>query len=603
MALIFTPSSALSFCFKSKLTHRIKPCPKSFPTLPTKCLSRPVLASTSVKNVTRRTGNHHANLWDDDFIQSLPKLPYDAPQYRERADRLVGEVKDMFNAAGAADSCADNILKRLQMVDKVERLGIGRHFEMEIAEALDYVYRFWNESSKDLNTAALGLRILRLHRYPVSSDVLEQFKAKDGQFLCCTTQIEGEIQCILNLFRASLIAFPNEKIMDEAQAFSTMYLKQILEKSHILGASLLKEITFNLEYRWRTNLPRLEARNYIDIYGENISWLMNMDNQTILYLAKLDFNILQSLYRPELQIISRWWRDSRLYKLDFCRHRHIEYLFQGCAITGEPKHLGFRIAFAKFSALATIVDDIYDTYGSIEELKHFTEAFKRWDSTPPDYLPEYMKITYSALYDGIIESAQEASKIQGYETLHNARKAWDDYLDAVMQEAQWIANGHIPNLKEYVENGRESSGSRTTTLQSLLTLDALPENEIQNIDHPSKFNYLFGLTLRLRGDTRTFKTEADRGEVASAIACYMKEHPESSEKDALKYLNFKLDEHLKELNLEYLKNDGVPNCIKDYAYDCSRCFEVFYKERDGFSISTKDMKNHVERILIEPIKM
>lgn len=99
------------------------------------------------------------------------------------------------------------------------------------------------------------------------------------------------------------------------------------------------------------------------------------------------------------------------------------------------------------------------------------------------------------------------------------------------------------------------------------------------------------------------KAEANRGEVTSSIACYLKEHPKSTEKDALKYLQFMLDEHLKELNLEYLKNDGVPVRIKDFAYDMSRCFEVFYKERDGFSISTKDMKNHVQQILIEPVEM
>lgn len=74
-----------------------------------------------------------------------------------------------------------------------------------------------------------------------------------------------------------------------------------------------------------------------------------------------------------------------------------------------------------------------------------------------------------------------------------------------MQEAKWISIGHMPNFKEFLENGRESSGSRVTTLQALLRSDVVLESEFQKIDHPSKFNYLFGLTLRLRGDTRTFK--------------------------------------------------------------------------------------------------
>ncbi|GLJ05740.1 hypothetical protein SUGI_0024280 [Cryptomeria japonica] len=302
-------------------------------------------------------------------------------------------------------------------------------------------------------------------------------------------------------------------------------------------------------------------------------------------------------------MISRWWKDSKLCKLDFCHHRQIEYHFSGCAITVEPKHSAFRIALAKFSTLATCIDDIYDTYGTLDELELFTKAVKRWDSPSTVQLPEYLKIAYCALYDAINESAREADKIQGRDTLHYARKAWDDYLDSMLREAKWLATRHIPNFQTYLKNGIESSASLTATLQALLTLDKISENDLQKVDYPSRFNDLLGLTLRLRGDTRTFKTEADRGEVASSIACYMRDNPESSEEDALKCINFMLEEHLKELNLEYLKHDNVPICIKDFAYDMSRCFQVFYKERDGFSISSKDMRDHVKEILIDPIKM
>lgn len=63
----------------------------------------------------------------------------------ERAERLIGEIKDMFNAmptAKSGKSCAENAFERLVMVDKVQRLAIDRHFQNEIREALDYVYRF-----------------------------------------------------------------------------------------------------------------------------------------------------------------------------------------------------------------------------------------------------------------------------------------------------------------------------------------------------------------------------------------------------------------------------------------------------------------------------
>ena len=56
-------------------------------------------------------------------------------------------------------------------------------------------------------------------------DVLEQFKDEKGQFGCSANKTEGEIRTVLNLFRASLIAFPGEKVMEEAEIFSAIYLK------------------------------------------------------------------------------------------------------------------------------------------------------------------------------------------------------------------------------------------------------------------------------------------------------------------------------------------------------------------------------------------
>ncbi|KAH9297638.1 hypothetical protein KI387_029320, partial [Taxus chinensis] len=95
-----------------------------------------------------------------------------AHYYSELAEKLIGEIKEVFNAMGATQigtPCAENICERLVMVDSIERLGIDRHFQKEITEQLDYVFRYWKKCDKDLNTTVLGLRILRLHRYEVSS--------------------------------------------------------------------------------------------------------------------------------------------------------------------------------------------------------------------------------------------------------------------------------------------------------------------------------------------------------------------------------------------------------------------------------------------------
>ncbi|KAH9297637.1 hypothetical protein KI387_029319, partial [Taxus chinensis] len=181
---------------------------------------------------------------------------------------------------------------------------------------------------------------------------------------------------------------------------------------------------------------------------------------------------------------------------------------------------------------------------------------------------------------------------------------WEVYIDSMMREAEWINVGYIPTLREYLDNGKVSSGIRITVLSSILLLDALlTEKVLSEIDYPSRFEELLGLTFRLRGDLQTFKAEANRGEVASCITSYMRDHPESIEEDAINYINELLDEFLKELNWEYLKASNVPTICEDHAYNISRCFQLFYKERDGFSISNQDMKNHVTKILVDPVAM
>ena len=74
--------------------------------------------------------------------------------------------------------------------------------------------------------------------------MFEHFKDKKGQFACSDIQTEGEIRSILNLFRASLIAFPGERAMEDAEFFSTIYLKEALQKIPV--CSLSREVRGNM---------------------------------------------------------------------------------------------------------------------------------------------------------------------------------------------------------------------------------------------------------------------------------------------------------------------------------------------------------------------
>ena len=65
-----------------------------------------------------------------------------APPFRDLAETLIEEIKILL-LSDMEDNCSDSddLMKRLQMVDIIECLGIDRHFQHEIKVALDYVYR------------------------------------------------------------------------------------------------------------------------------------------------------------------------------------------------------------------------------------------------------------------------------------------------------------------------------------------------------------------------------------------------------------------------------------------------------------------------------
>jgi len=70
--------------------------------------------------------------------------------------------------------------------------------------------------------------------------VLEHFKDQNGRFASSSIQTEGEMRSVFNLLRASLVAFPSEKVMEEAEIFSTTYLKESVQT--IPGSSLSRQV-------------------------------------------------------------------------------------------------------------------------------------------------------------------------------------------------------------------------------------------------------------------------------------------------------------------------------------------------------------------------
>lgn len=75
---------------------------------------------------------------------------------------------------------------------------------------------------------------------------------------------------------------------------------------------------------------------------------------------------------------SRWWKNLDVEtKLPYARDRIVELYFLTMGVYYEPQYALGRRILTKAIAFASLIDDTYDAYGTIEELEIFTDAIKR----------------------------------------------------------------------------------------------------------------------------------------------------------------------------------------------------------------------------------
>ena len=64
--------------------------------------------------------------------------------------------------------------------------------------------------------------------------------------------------------------------------------------------------------------------------------------------------------------------------MNFARDRLVENFLWALGVATDPSFSKIRRILAKIGALITVIDDIYDVYGTIDELVLFTEAVERF---------------------------------------------------------------------------------------------------------------------------------------------------------------------------------------------------------------------------------
>lgn len=73
----------------------------------------------------------------------------------------------------------------------------------------------------------------------------------------------------------------------------------------------------------------------------------------------------------------RWWKNLDLSKFTYPRDRVIEGYYASLGMYFEPQYSLARIMATKTLVMTSVIDDTFDAYGTIEELKLFTDAIQR----------------------------------------------------------------------------------------------------------------------------------------------------------------------------------------------------------------------------------
>nr|AIS39006.1 terpene synthase 1 [Salvia miltiorrhiza] len=521
----------------------------------------------------RRSGNYKPSLWDFTHIQSL-NTHYKEESHLNREAELILQVKMLLQDKMEA-------VEQLELIHDFKYLGLSYFFQQEIKQILSFIYIthacFHDNKTeeKDLYFTALGFRILRQHGFNVSQEVFDCFKNERGSDF--KESLAQDTKGMLQLYEASFLLREGEDTLELARQFSTKCLQRKLEEGgDEIDINLISWIRHSLEIplHWRTQ--NLEARWFLDAYARRPDM-----NPIVFELAKLDFNIVQATQQQELKDISRWWNNSCLAeKLPFVRDRLVESYFWAIALFESHENGYHRKTAAKIITLITALDDVYDIYGTLDELELFTDAIRRWDTESMNRLPYYMQLFYFVIYNLVSEMAYDILKEQGFISIPYLQKSWVNLVEAYLQEAKWYYSGYIPSMEEYLNNSMISIGAPTVISQVFFTLGTSKGKPV--VESFFKYNHIFrlsGMLVRLPDDLGTSRFEMKRGDVAKSIQCYMKER-NGSEKEAEEHVRFMIREVWKEMNTA-TATAAAPHDLVETAANLGRAAQFMYLDGDG----------------------
>ncbi|XP_020554144.1 germacrene-D synthase-like [Sesamum indicum] len=529
----------------------------------------------------RRSVKYHPSVWGDYF------LAYVSMEISATEEEELRRQKEMVRKVLARTP--DHLYHKLELIDAIQRLGVGYHFEEEIDKFLQFThdtYLEYSSKANDLRIVALRFRLLRQHGYPVSCDIFNKFIDGEGNFkVSLIKNVEG----MLELFEAAQFRIAGEKILEKALEFSSSNLESSLSN---MNSSLSTQVKEALKIPILKSSNRVGAKKFISIYQQNVS-----HSEILLNFAKLDFNIIQKTHQKELSDITRWWKDLDFAnKLPFARDRVVECYFWAVEVYFEPHYHIARKMLTKIINMTSILDDIYDVYGTLDDLQLFTDLIQRWDVHALEQLPSYMRICYEALSDVYIEMENELKKTDGSYRIQYAKEEMKKLVRAYLEEAKWSYNKDMPRMEEYMKVASVTSAYMMLLTTSLVGMGNLvTKKDFDWITSEPLLLLAFSTICRLTNDLVGYGFEKK----PTAVECYMNENGASKE-EAFAELQEQVTKAWKDMNQESLRPTvSISMPVLTRVLNFTRIPHLFYVEDDEYTNSEANIRSIIYSILVE----
>ncbi|KAK9673791.1 hypothetical protein RND81_12G190100 [Saponaria officinalis] len=548
----------------------------------------PTLGQCDNTDGARHLAQFQPDLWGDTFLAFT--LPHEETE-KQRKDE-VEVLKELVKKELVAND--KDPKETLVYIDAIQRLGVAYHFEEEIQVILQNFFnsiQYDDSYSNDLHYVSLRFRILREHGFRVSSDVFSKFKNEGNVKDTYRSDVKG----ILSYYEASQLKLRGENELDEALSYTSGLLSSFATDPNCCMAS---QVSHALKLPLFKHTPRLESTYQIKLYESNPS-----RDDTLLNLAKLDFNLLQVLHIKELQDITRWSESIGFStKLPpFSRDRLVEAYFWTLGAYYEPKYSRARIILNKLFKIISITDDIYDAYGTFPELQLFTDAIQRWDKSCGNLLPDYMKFFYEVVLDTFEEIEKELANEGRSYAVNYLRKEMKASCEAYMQEAKWCHEGYVPTFEEYMKNGIVSGGYYYLNAAAFTGMGEVANKDaFEWIQETTKAVKASCVLARVVNDIGTRKFERNRGHVASAVECYIRQFGVTQE-EAHERLALMAEDAWMDIKEDMLRPTTVPMPILTRVLNLSRALHDIYNvDEDGYTMN-HFLKPKIEAILVTPM--